>query len=512
MPEEKRPLKVFLSYASQDRPVVRELSRRLVDEGWIDTWFDEKKLLPGQDWRLKIEEAVETSDIVIICLSSNSVSKEGYVQKELRYAREIALEKPEETIFLIPLRLDECDVPRGLRFYQWVDYFGKKKEESYSALVESLKLRYEQKLKLEEAERVRKERLERETAERIAQEEATREKAKKVADEKARLEAEERARKEKAEKERKAAELVEREKNKRDIAAKAKRERKERQATRIVALKETLFTSFVTLKSNLFKAKLFLRIAGFAGIAIVLFWIGSRGIPKLASIVPTPISSVTITPMVTHVSPTKTFTLTPTRTHLPTLTPSFTPTITFTPTPVPTTSILFQRNFEDGTIGTWQYKNGTWAIKQESDGNHCLLGSGPSTGAPQIWYRSEKTHWTDYALETRVKFVKGHTFYMLMRSDVGSDDHYGLALNDYGLGLMRTWKTLGNIFSMQPVQDRWYTFRVEINGDFISEYMDDLLVQGFKLYGLIFSQGGFGYVIGDGDQVCLDDIKVWSLK
>ena len=299
MSEEKRPLKVFLSYASQDRPVVRELSRRLVDEGWIDTWFDEKKLLPGQDWRLKIEEAVETSDIVIICLSSNSVSKEGYVQKELRYAREIALEKPEETIFLIPLRLDECDVPRGLRFYQWVDYFGKKKEESYSALVESLKLRYEQKLKLEEAERVRKERLERETAERIAQEEATREKAKKVADEKARLEAEERARKEKAEKERKAAELVEREKNKRDIAAKAKRERKERQATRIVALKETLFTSFVTLKSNLFKAKLFLRIAGFAGIAIVLFWIGSRGIPKLASIVPTPISSVTITPMVT---------------------------------------------------------------------------------------------------------------------------------------------------------------------------------------------------------------------
>ena len=139
MPEEKRPLKVFLSYASQDKPVVRELSRRLVGEGWIDTWFDEKKLLPGQDWRLKIEDAVETSDIVIICLSHNSVTKEGYVQKEIRYAREIALEKPEETIFIIPLRLDGCDVPRGLRFYQWVDYFGEKKDEAYKALLESLK-------------------------------------------------------------------------------------------------------------------------------------------------------------------------------------------------------------------------------------------------------------------------------------------------------------------------------------------------------------------------------------
>lgn len=125
---------------------MRELSQRLVHEGWIDSWLDENKLLPGQDWRLKIEEAVEDSDIVIICLSSNSVSKEGYVQKELRYAREIALEKPEGAIFIIPLRLDECEVPRGLRFYQWVDYFGGKKNEGYDALVQSLKLRYEQKI------------------------------------------------------------------------------------------------------------------------------------------------------------------------------------------------------------------------------------------------------------------------------------------------------------------------------------------------------------------------------
>lgn len=174
MPNEHRPLNVFLSYASQDRPVVRELLQRLIGEGWIEPWLDEKNLLPGQDWRLKIEEAVEDSDVVIICLSSNSVTREGYVQKELRYAREMALEKPEGTIFLIPLRLDECEVPRGLRFYQWVDYFGDKKDESYSALVESLKLRRAQKLMLEEAELARKERLECETVDRVTQEKAER--------------------------------------------------------------------------------------------------------------------------------------------------------------------------------------------------------------------------------------------------------------------------------------------------------------------------------------------------
>lgn len=201
MPEFKRLLKVFLCHASQDKPSVRELAQHLSAEGWIDPWLDEKKLLPGQDWRLKIEEAVETSDIVIICLSSNSVGKEGFVQKELRYAREISLEKLEESIFLIPLRIDECDVPRGLRFYQWADYFGEKKDEAYKALLESLRLRYEQKLKIEEQER--------EVAEIIAKEKAKHEKEEQERQEtqkKAHFKAGERTRKEKDEREQKETE------------------------------------------------------------------------------------------------------------------------------------------------------------------------------------------------------------------------------------------------------------------------------------------------------------------
>ena len=44
MTDSQRPLKVFISYASQDRTLVSELSRQLVDEGWIDPWVDEKKI------------------------------------------------------------------------------------------------------------------------------------------------------------------------------------------------------------------------------------------------------------------------------------------------------------------------------------------------------------------------------------------------------------------------------------------------------------------------------------
>jgi nucleoid-associated protein YgaU len=296
MSEPKRLLKIFLCHASQDKPSVRELAQCLFAEGWIDPWLDEKKLLPGQDWRLKIEEAVETSDIVIICLSSNSVSKEGAVQKELRYAKEIALEKLEESIFLIPLRIDECAVPRGLRFYQWADYFGEKKDETYNALLESLRLRYEQKLKIEKEEHARKEkeRLEHEAAEKVAREKAERKAAEIAAREKAEREAAEKVAQEKAERE--AAERIARENAKRKAAEIAKREKAERQAAQKASTAKAIFESFSSLKSVLAQTRPFFRVVGVIGIIIVLFWGGSLVMPHLLSLIPTAKPSATITP------------------------------------------------------------------------------------------------------------------------------------------------------------------------------------------------------------------------
>lgn len=49
------------------------------------------------------------------------------------------------SFFLIPLRLDDCVVPRKLKSLQWVDYFSEEKSEAYSNLLAALKLRYEEK-------------------------------------------------------------------------------------------------------------------------------------------------------------------------------------------------------------------------------------------------------------------------------------------------------------------------------------------------------------------------------
>src|SRR5574342_77027 len=137
-----RPLRVFLCHSSNDKPTVRELYQKLSAEGWIDVWLDEEKLLPGQDWDYEIERALDNSDAVIVTLSTGSVSKEGYIQKELRFALDIALEKPDGTIFILPLRLDDCERPRRLRTIQGVDYFPpERREGAYARLRRSLELR-----------------------------------------------------------------------------------------------------------------------------------------------------------------------------------------------------------------------------------------------------------------------------------------------------------------------------------------------------------------------------------
>jgi hypothetical protein len=215
MPE-SRKLRVFLCHASQDKPTVRELYQKLAAEGWIDPWLDEEKLLPGQDWDLEIEKAVEAADAIIVCLSGTSISKEGYVQKEIKVALNYALYRPEDTIFIVPLRLDDCSVPRHLSTIQYIDYFPlERKEWAIQRLFQALKIRHTQ-IKKQHAEKLAEE--ERARSESRENARRTEEQARREAAEKAKLEAEENTRKEEAE----IADRLAREKAKKETEEKEK--------------------------------------------------------------------------------------------------------------------------------------------------------------------------------------------------------------------------------------------------------------------------------------------------
>ncbi len=137
--QESELLRAFLCHASEDKEAVRELYARLCTDGFAP-WLDEEDLLPGQDWELEVRKAVRGADVVLVCLSSKAVSKRGFIQKEIKFALDVADEQPEGAIFVIPVRLEACDVPERLKGRHWVDLFG---EGGYERLQRALLRRAE---------------------------------------------------------------------------------------------------------------------------------------------------------------------------------------------------------------------------------------------------------------------------------------------------------------------------------------------------------------------------------
>src|ERR1035441_2326604 len=135
-PAEKVRLRVFLCHSRYDKLKVRDLYVALNQQSYVRPWLDEESLLPGADWELEIGKAVRTSHCVIVCLSRRAMGSSGYLHKEIRFALDVADRQPEGRIFLIPVKLEECDVPERLCRYHWVELF---RPGGYELLLRSLR-------------------------------------------------------------------------------------------------------------------------------------------------------------------------------------------------------------------------------------------------------------------------------------------------------------------------------------------------------------------------------------
>lgn len=119
----KETISVFISYAREDKEVAQKIYEDLKKNG-AAPWIDLENLLPGQNWRIAISQAIKECDFFLAILSSKSVSKRGYVQKELKKALDILDEFPPSRIFIIPVRKDECKpLHEKLQDLHWLDLF-----------------------------------------------------------------------------------------------------------------------------------------------------------------------------------------------------------------------------------------------------------------------------------------------------------------------------------------------------------------------------------------------------
>jgi hypothetical protein len=111
---------VFLSYANPDQQRVTPFFESLKNSGF-NVWYDCKQLKPGQNWDFEIKRALDKSIIVITFLSENSITRRGYVQREIKIALDKLSEKLIDDIYIIPVKLDDdIQIPEQLKGIQCI--------------------------------------------------------------------------------------------------------------------------------------------------------------------------------------------------------------------------------------------------------------------------------------------------------------------------------------------------------------------------------------------------------
>lgn len=114
---------VFISYAHEDAKFAERLYKDLKNVGLVP-WRDKEAIRAGENWKIVIRKAIKNSRYFIPLFSSNSTKKIGYIQKEFKYAIDNFDKFPESQIYIIPARLDTCEIPyEKLEEIQYVDLF-----------------------------------------------------------------------------------------------------------------------------------------------------------------------------------------------------------------------------------------------------------------------------------------------------------------------------------------------------------------------------------------------------
>lgn len=108
--------RAFLSHASEDKPFVEALARRLRADG-VDAWFDGWEILAGDKLVPRIfDEGIGKCEVFVIALSSSSIGK-PWVQEELEAG---VVQRIAGKLKLIPIRLDSVPVPVALQATRYV--------------------------------------------------------------------------------------------------------------------------------------------------------------------------------------------------------------------------------------------------------------------------------------------------------------------------------------------------------------------------------------------------------
>lgn len=109
---------VFISYSSKDCVLVRVVAESL-RQAQLRVWFDEWEIQPGDHILMKIEEGLEQSRRMVLCMSENAFSSDwSFLESSsLRFRDPLNRERK-----LIPIRLDGTPIKGSLNQLKHIDW------------------------------------------------------------------------------------------------------------------------------------------------------------------------------------------------------------------------------------------------------------------------------------------------------------------------------------------------------------------------------------------------------
>jgi len=109
---------VFLSHSSKDKAVVRAVAERLRADG-LRVWLDEWELKPGDSIPAKIEEGLEYSRMLVLCMSASAFGSDWAQLESGTFRFRDPLNKERR---FIPLRLDDAPIKGSLTQFFYINW------------------------------------------------------------------------------------------------------------------------------------------------------------------------------------------------------------------------------------------------------------------------------------------------------------------------------------------------------------------------------------------------------
>jgi small GTP-binding protein len=127
------PFDVFLSHSSSDKAEVRPLAERLRKDG-LRVWFDVWEIRPGDSIPAKIEEGLERSRVLVLCMSANAFGSDWAQLESGTFRFRDPLNKARR---FIPLRLDDAPIKGSLAQFLYINWRQADREHEYVKLLDA---------------------------------------------------------------------------------------------------------------------------------------------------------------------------------------------------------------------------------------------------------------------------------------------------------------------------------------------------------------------------------------